>query len=101
MTRSGARPVREPVPTLLQLEILRAKVGGKTDAFIARAFKIGDRTVRRHLDELIGVLGVSGRAELYAEAARRGWLDRGAHSPAVEPLSSSPEMFGVGWNRPT
>jgi DNA-binding NarL/FixJ family response regulator len=65
-----------PTPTPLQIAILRAKVAGKTDRSIARAFKLGERTVRRQIEDLIAVLGVSCRAELYAEAVRYGWLDR-------------------------
>lgn len=62
-------------PTPLQRAILAAKVGGLTDASIARALKISERTVRRQLDLLTDLLGVSGRAGLYLDVGRRGWLD--------------------------
>jgi DNA-binding NarL/FixJ family response regulator len=74
--RLRARAEGVPTPTPLQIAILHAKVAGKTDRSIARAFKLGERTVRRQLEDLISVLAVSCRAELYAEAVRHGWLDR-------------------------
>lgn len=62
-------------PTPVQLKILRYKAAGKTDGYVARALNVGERTVRRQLDELEAKLGVRGRAQLFIEVGRRGWLD--------------------------
>jgi DNA-binding NarL/FixJ family response regulator len=72
--KSGSEAAPAPIP--LQIAILRAKLAGKTDRSIARAFKVSERTVRRQLDDLITTLGLSCRAELHAAAVRYGWLDR-------------------------
>lgn len=80
MSSSGSKTRKVgQAPTVLQLKILRAKVNGRTDGAVARAFKLGERTVQRHIDDLMRVLGVGCRAELYVEAARKGWLDH--HTP--------------------
>lgn len=110
MSRSAGQPGREPTPTTLQLMILRSKISGMTDDAIARACKIGVRTVRRHLDELAQGIGVRGRAALFAEAVRRGWLEqeefgnqRGGPNHG-QSLSDSPHRFDMscfGRNRPT
>lgn len=73
---------------MLQLEILRAKVSGKTDRAVARVFRISERTLRREITALATAIGVGCRAELFVEAARRGWLDR-------ESIESRPSFSGA------
>jgi DNA-binding CsgD family transcriptional regulator len=75
MTGSGLGVVDELVPTLFQLKILRQKASGKTDRAAAHALGVGERTIRRQIESLIGVLAVSNRAALFVEVGRRGWLD--------------------------
>jgi DNA-binding NarL/FixJ family response regulator len=78
MSWSDQAPVGGSVPNVLQLAILRAKARGLTDRSAAHVLCIGERTVRRQLDDLVVALGVSCRPELYIEVGRRGWLDRAA-----------------------
>jgi DNA-binding NarL/FixJ family response regulator len=75
MSGSGLGAVDELVPTPFQLKILRQKAGGKTDSAAAHALGVGERTIRRQIDSLVGLLSVSNRAALFVEVGRRGWLD--------------------------
>jgi DNA-binding NarL/FixJ family response regulator len=75
MSSPDLRPGREPIPTQLQLTILRAKASGKTDQAAARACKISERTLRRELSALASAVGVGCRMELLVETVRCGWLD--------------------------
>lgn len=65
---------------------------------------MGERTVRRHLDQLVRELGISGRDEPYAEAARRGRLDADSDA-SPDRTRSGPCQFvalltlpGLGWS---
>lgn len=78
MSASARVRAGSPRPNALQLAILRHKTSGQTDSSAARALRIGERTLRRHLERLVQALGVSGRDELFLEVGRRGWLDRAA-----------------------
>jgi DNA-binding NarL/FixJ family response regulator len=75
MTGSGLEAVDELVPTPFQLRILRQKAGGKTDKAAARVLGVGERTIRRQIESLIGSLALGNRAALFVEVGRRGWLD--------------------------
>ena len=76
MTGFGlAAAVDELVPTQFQLRILKQKAGGKTDSAAARELGVAERTIRRQIENLIGLLAVSNRAALFVEVGRRGWLD--------------------------
>lgn len=97
------------MPTELQLRILRAMVAGQTVVAIAHTCKIGERTVRRHVDDLAEHVGVKTRLAVLVEAAQRRWLDPApdeATAPAprrdadrLAPID--PYMHSAGRNRPT
>lgn len=53
-------------------EILEYLADGWSNAEIASALGIGQRTVRSHVESILDKLGVSRRGEAVAEAARRG-----------------------------
>ena len=69
-----ARELSECFPgvTGRQLEVLRVLLRGKSDKMIARQLDIATSTVKTHVQALYRQLGVSGRAEAVALAARLG-----------------------------
>ena len=85
----------EPTPTPVQLAILRALVAGQTLRQVARAFKLGERTLRRHLNDLSAALGANGRLGLIHEVGRRRWLD------TYDSLPGSGNSTYSGRSRPT
>jgi DNA-binding CsgD family transcriptional regulator len=60
--------------TAFELEVLRLQALGYKDAAIARALGVSVRTVRRHVTNILGVLGVSTRFAAGVAAFRRGWI---------------------------
>ncbi len=58
----------------MQLQVLRLVASGATNADIAEALFMSDRTVKRRLSEIFAVLGVDNRVEAAVEAARRGLI---------------------------
>lgn len=61
-------------PSELQIKILEKLYLGTTDAAIARALRIADRTVRLHISKLQTVSKVRGRFALGAVAQANGWI---------------------------
>lgn len=71
--RDGSAAV-EPGPTGRQALILARLAEGRTNKAIAGELGITERTVKYHLTEIYGRLGVANRAEAVARASTRGWL---------------------------
>ena len=65
---------QEPGPTDRQMVILQHLAAGWGNKEIARDLGITERTVKYHLREVHGRLGVANRAEAVARASARGWL---------------------------
>lgn len=74
VTGLGPRDLRDVFPTLTdrQREVLRVLLRGSSDKLIARDLGIALTTVKTHTQALYRELGVSGRAEAVAQAARLG-----------------------------
>jgi DNA-binding NarL/FixJ family response regulator len=71
-----ARP--EPLveaPTAREREVLAELAQGRTNAEIARQLGISERTVRFHIENLFGRLGVENRVEAVMKAMQLGWLE--------------------------
>lgn len=64
-----------PPPTAREQQVLEQLALGKTNAEIARHLQIGERTVRFHVENLFGRLGVENRVEAVVKAIQVGWLD--------------------------
>ncbi|MCC6168951.1 MAG: response regulator transcription factor [Caldilineaceae bacterium] len=62
-------------PTPREQQVLEQLALGKTNAEIARQLRIGERTVRFHVENLFGRLGVENRVEAVVRAMQAGWLD--------------------------
>jgi len=58
--------------TMRELEILRLVAEGKANKEIAVALRLGEETVKSHVANLLGKLGVANRTEAAAVAIRRG-----------------------------
>lgn len=67
-------PVVEP-PTAREREVLGELALGRTNNEIARQLGISERTVRFHIENLFGRLGVENRVEAVMKAMQLGWLD--------------------------
>jgi ATP/maltotriose-dependent transcriptional regulator MalT len=63
-----------PAITGRQLEILRLVAKGMSNAEIAARLRLSDHTVKRHVANVLGKLGVSSRAAAVAQAATQGLL---------------------------
>ncbi|MBC8492768.1 MAG: response regulator transcription factor [Chloroflexi bacterium] len=65
----------EEVPlTKRELEVLRLMAKGWTNARITLELKVSERTVRFHVENILGKLGVSSRTEAVVEGIRRKWV---------------------------
>lgn len=62
-------------PTAREQEVLAQLATGRTNAEIARELGISERTVRFHIENLFGRLGVENRVEAVVKAMQLGWLD--------------------------
>lgn len=69
-----AEPTAEP-PTAREREVLAELALGRTNAEIARQLGISERTVRFHMENLFGRLGVENRVEAVMKAMQLGWLE--------------------------
>lgn len=58
----------------LDSELLRLLSAGLKDETVARHLALSERTVRRHVAELIDRLGASSRFQAGVQAAKRGWV---------------------------
>lgn len=67
-------PMLEP-PTAREQEVLAELAQGRTNAEIARQLGISERTVRFHMENLFGRLGVENRVEAVMKAMQVGWLE--------------------------
>jgi DNA-binding NarL/FixJ family response regulator len=67
-------PVVEP-PTAREREVLAELALGRTNNEIARQLGISERTVRFHIENLFGRLGVENRVEAVMKAMQLGWLE--------------------------
>jgi DNA-binding NarL/FixJ family response regulator len=65
---------REAGLTPEELEVLAAIAEGAGNKDVAERFFWSEATAKRRVQETIGKLGVSSRAQAIAEAARRGWI---------------------------
>jgi sugar-specific transcriptional regulator TrmB/DNA-binding CsgD family transcriptional regulator len=72
--RGGGPPGTAEELTELQRQVLARLGAGMKDATIGRHLGISERTVRRHVAELLQILGAATRFEAGARAAHRGWL---------------------------
>lgn len=61
--------------TRRETEVLELLAEGYTNAQIAHALTISERTVAYHVENLFNKLGVNNRTEAVVEAIRRGWLE--------------------------
>jgi DNA-binding NarL/FixJ family response regulator len=59
-----------PGLTARELEVVQLAAQGKTNRQIAEALVLSDKTIKRHLDNVFGKLGVSSRAAAVAAVLR-------------------------------
>lgn len=67
---------------ILEREIVRGVVAGRSNDEIARELGVARKTVEAHLTRLFNHFGVSSRTELALRAEREGWLESGCAPPA-------------------
>jgi len=72
---SEAPLAEKPALTERELEVLRLLARGHTNAQIAEAMSIAERTVRFHMEKILAKLSVSNRTEAVAVATQRGWIE--------------------------
>ena len=70
-----ASPAEKPALTERELEVLRLLARGYSNAQIAKAMSITERTVRFHMEKILAKLGVSNRTEAVAVATQHGWIE--------------------------
>ncbi|MCX6048384.1 MAG: response regulator transcription factor [Chloroflexi bacterium] len=71
---AGNNEVVMTSPTAREQEVLQQLAKGLTNAEIARALNIKERTVAFHVENLLSKLGVSNRTEAVVASIRQGWL---------------------------
>lgn len=67
-----AERMMEPDLTARELDVLRLIVAGKSNREIGQALSITEGTVKAHVNNLLGKLGVSDRTQAVTAALRRG-----------------------------
>ncbi|MEA2578922.1 MAG: hypothetical protein QOD78_2510 [Chloroflexota bacterium] len=75
---SGERdlpPLAPPYPTDRDLEVVRLVAAGRTNAEIAGALDVSEKTVEGRLARLFDRLGVASRTELATRAISEGWME--------------------------
>jgi DNA-binding NarL/FixJ family response regulator len=84
--RSSAATENPDLPSLSprETEVLRALVEGWSTARIAQTLGISTNTVRTHIQNLLGKLGVHSKLEATAIALRHGLIARSGMSSAAE-----------------
>jgi len=58
-----------------ELDVLKLTARGLSNQKIAAQLGIGDRTVKQHLMNIYGKMGVNSRMEAVSKALREGWID--------------------------
>ena len=61
--------------TRRELDVLKLTARGLSNQKIAAQLGIGDRTVKQHLMNIYGKMGVNSRMEAVSRALREGWID--------------------------
>jgi len=61
--------------TRRELDVLKLAAKGMNNKHIAAQLGIGDRTVRQHLMNIFGKMGVSSRTEAVSKALRQHWFE--------------------------
>lgn len=79
-------------------QVLHLLGSGCTDEAAARSMDVSVRTYRRHVAELLAVLGASSRFEAGVMAVARGWLSAADWKPVLPP---GPPVTGRVVTRPT
>jgi GAF domain-containing protein len=72
----STRKRRTPVPdmSVLELEILRMAVEGRTNRQISAEVHLSQNTIKFHIRQILQKAGVANRTELARETTRQGWL---------------------------
>jgi DNA-binding NarL/FixJ family response regulator len=68
-------PVGPLPPTVRDLEVVRLVAAGWTNAAIAEALALSEKTIEGRLARLFGRFGVESRTELATRAIAEGWLE--------------------------
>jgi GAF domain-containing protein len=71
-TRKGRTPA--PDMSVLELEILRMAVEGRTNRQISAEVHLSQNTIKFHIRQILQKAGVANRTELARETTRQGWL---------------------------
>lgn len=91
-----APPSRSQGPSERQRAILSMLAQGLGNKAMGERMGITERTVKYHLAELYGRLGVANRAQAVAEAGRQGWLRLQATAPAARgPADAGDSRVGL------
>jgi DNA-binding NarL/FixJ family response regulator len=75
---SGIRdlpPLAPPYPTDRDLDVVRLVAAGRTNAEIAGALDVSEKTIEGRLARLFDRLGVASRTELATRAISEGWME--------------------------
>lgn len=75
---NGHRPMGPAEPSPAGSRLLPLLVAGLSDVAIARQLNWNERTVRRHVRDLMAELGAETRFQAGYQAVQRGWLGDGA-----------------------
>jgi DNA-binding NarL/FixJ family response regulator len=70
-----AAPLGPRPPTPRDLEVVRLVASGRTNAAIAEALSVSEKTIEGRLARLFGRFGVDSRTALATRAIGEGWLD--------------------------
>jgi two-component system NarL family response regulator len=70
-----AERMRGPELTSREMDVLRLIVGGKSNKEIGGALHISEATVKTHINNLLGKLGVSDRTQAATTAIQRGIVE--------------------------
>ena len=72
--RAAQEPAVERIPglTLRELEVLQEIVNGKSNKEIASTLRISEATVKSHINNILGKLGVTDRTQAATRALQRG-----------------------------
>jgi DNA-binding NarL/FixJ family response regulator len=71
---------RKPHITPRQQEIIASVAAGHSNKQIAQQFSLSEDTVKRHLTNIFGRLGLSNRLELALFAAQQDMTEGGSHA---------------------